>query len=155
VYVNRLPDEMTTAVATRRSSHLLAAALGIATAAGVAFFVLPPVRSIWVPNTVGAGGSIPAFLVSVAWNLIFAALVAFSLLGRRSGFALRGLLTVVGIGAIVQALAFVDAERAFSESPLRSEMGSAIAALRALALADAIAGLLVIEAAVRGRPGTA
>lgn len=134
---------------TSRALLLAAAALGVAVALAVAVYVIPPTRTTWVPNTIGAGGSVPAFWVSVAGNLAFAGIVALAATITGRGARIRWLLALLGTGALVQALAFLDAERAFSESPLRSELTNTITALRVVAVADGVAGVLVLAVLAR------
>jgi hypothetical protein len=109
--------------------------------------VIPPVRDIWVPNTRGAGGSEPAFWASVVANLMFAGvLVLFAVLkglGRRS---LRWVAAVLAVGAIVQALMYLDAAAAFGDGPLTSRMQPTVDRLRYLAAADALGGVLTLIA---------
>ena len=131
-----------------------AAVLAAGVAVGVVSRVIPPVRDIWVPHTNGSGGSVPAFWASVVANLTFSVVLVvtavFDFMGRK---AVRWTVAILAVGALAQALMYLDAESAFHGGPLEGQMHSAITWLRYLEFADASAGLLALVAAaiaVRG-----
>lgn len=109
--------------------------------------VIPNVRDIWVPRTAGAGGSVPAFWASVFANLVFAGVMLGTVAGRRlQSRRWRWLVLILGAGAIVQALMYLDVSSAFN-GPLEAAMQPTRDQLRYAIAADAGAGVLAILAA--------
>jgi hypothetical protein len=126
----------------------VAAALAITAAVLVAGGVLPDVQEIWVPQTRGAGGSTPAFWASVIANLVFAAVMLATVAGRRlRSRPWRWLVVVLGVGALAQALMYLDASAAF-HGPLEAAMQPARHRLRYAVAADAVAGTVAIVSVV-------
>ena len=132
----------------QRSLLLAAAALAIGVAVAVTRSVIPPVRDIWVPHASGAEGAIPAFWASVIANVVFAGLLVLAAVvnGLRR-MAVRWVLATLALGALVQSLMYLDAAAAF-HGPMQAEMQHTTDWLRLLALTDAIAGVLVLVAAL-------
>jgi hypothetical protein len=127
---------------------LAAAVLAIGVAILIIWGVIPPVQDIWVPNATNAGGAVPAFWVSVGGNAIFAGVLILAALfdGLRRK-AISWVLAILAVGALVQALAYLDAAAAF-HGPLEAQLQPTSTRLRYAALADAMAGILVLVAAV-------
>jgi hypothetical protein len=137
---------------------LVAAVLLVGAALIVVLRVIPPVRDVWVPRRLHAEGAVPAFWVSVIAHLVVAGvLVAVALRGGIQHRPVCWMLAVLGAGALVQALMFLDAVAAFYDAPgpLDHRVQSASDWLVGAIVTDVIAGLLVIVGtmvAMRGGP---
>lgn len=137
-----------TAYRIANGALIVAAALAVVAAAIVAVGVIPDVHDIWVPQTEGSGGSTPAFWASVVANLLFSGIVAVTVFGGRLwSKRWSWLVLLLGAGAILQALMYLDASAAF-HGPLEEAMEPARERLRYAIAADTIAGVLAIASVV-------
>lgn len=127
---------------------LTSAAISLMCAVAVLAWVIPTVRETWVPNTDGAEGAVPAFWGSVVGNGVYAGFVTLTALTPEAGRLIRGTVVVLSVGALLQALAYLDARAAFTNSPLRPEMQGAIDQLLLLAIAVGLGATIAVVALV-------
>ncbi|MGE0133595.1 MAG: hypothetical protein AB7L91_03110 [Dehalococcoidia bacterium] len=129
-----------------RAMLAIAAVASAGAALVVVFGALPDVRDVWAPSSRGADASVPALWASVVANLVFAGMLAGTVAGRGPrGRWWSWLIAVLGVGAVLQALVYLDAAAAF-HGPLEEQMRAAGIALRWAAAVDATAGALTVSA---------
>jgi hypothetical protein len=127
---------------------LAAAALAFGVALLIVRGVIPPVRDTWAPQAKDAGGAVPALWASVVAHLVFAGLLILAAIvdGLRRK-PVRRVLAVLALGALLQALMYLDAAAAF-HGPLEAPLQPAVTRLRYATAADAAAAVLVLVAVV-------
>src|SRR5690606_4523222 len=87
---------------------LTSTAIALVSAVVVTTRVIPPVRETWTPNTEGAEGAVPASWVSVVGNVVYAVVLTFAALIGKAGRLVRGTAVVLSVGALVQAVAYLN-----------------------------------------------